>query len=372
MCTDARPQLSKLVYTPARPSQFVGGQGRTRRASSRGAPPRLSAFALVVLLGLLGALASPVAAQTPPSTDATLSGLELSEGRLDPSFASGTTSYTAAVGYTVTRITVVPTTTDANATVAYLDGSDTPLPDANTVTDEQDVDLVVGETVVKVQITAEDTSTVLTYTVTITRTEEDTSLSPPASDPAAAFPSTAVYDVVFQGTWATAATPGGVPSGAHFSRLIGGIHSDAVTFLESGGTASAGVESMAEVGGWTGLQGEVQDAGTVALNVLSGDTDFISPTTSRTLTATLTTEHPRITLVTMVAPSPDWFVGVSGLPLLDADGLWLRSHEVNLYPWDAGTEDGSEFSLNNLATSPQGSSPASAGRASSRRSRSRA
>ena len=310
---------------------------------------------MVVLLGLLGALASPVAAQTPPlSTDATLSSLELSEGRLAPAFATGTSDYAAAVGYTVTRLTVVPTTTDANATVAYLDGSDMALADANTVTDEQDVDLVVGETVVKVQITAQDTSTMLTYTVTITRTEEDTSLSPPASDPVAANPSTAVYDVVFQGAWTTAATPGGVPSGAHFSRLIGGVHSDAVTFLESGGTASAGVESMAEVGGWTGLQGEVQDAGSGALSVLAGDTDSISPATSKTLTATLTTEHPRVTLTTMVAPSPDWFVGVSGLPLLDADGLWLRSHEVHLYPWDAGTEGGSEFSLNNLATSPHG------------------
>ena len=357
MCRDARPQLSKLVSTPARPSQFVGGQGRTRRASSRGAPPRLSAFALVVLLGLLGllgALASPVAAQTPPSTDATLSGLELSEGRLDPPFASGTTDYAAAVGYTVTRITVSPTRNDANATLEFLDGSDNPLPDADGSTDGLQVDLAVGVTTIKVKVTAEDTSTVLTYTLTVTRTAEDTSLSPPASDPAAAFPSTAVYTVTFKGDWSTSVTPGGVPSGAHFSRLIGGVHSDAVTFLESGRMASAGVESMAEDGGWTGLQGEVQDAGTVALNVLSGDTDFISPTTSRTLTATLTTEHPRITLVTMVAPSPDWFVGVSGLPLLDADGLWLRSHEVNLYPWDAGTEDGSEFSLNNLATSPQG------------------
>ena len=334
----------------------AGGQSGTRRVSPlRGARPWLRAFAVVMLLGLLGALASPGAAQTPPpSTDATLSDLELSEGRLEPSFASGTTSYTAAVGYTVTRITVVPTTTDANATVAYLDGSDMPLPDANTVTDQQDVDLVVSETVVKVRVTAEDTSTLLTYTVTITRTEEDTSLSPPASDPVAASPSTAVYDVVFQGAWTIAATPGGVPGGAHFSRLIGGIHSDAVTFLESGGTASAGVESMAEVGGWTGLQGEVQNAGSSALSVLAGDTDSISPTTSKTLTATLTTEHPRITLVTMVAPSPDWFVGVSGLPLLDDQGRWLRSHEVNLYPWDAGTEDGGEFSLTNDATVPPG------------------
>ena len=35
----------------------------------------------------------------------------------------------------------------------------------------------------KVKITAEDTSTVLTYTVTITRAEEDTSLRPTAERP---------------------------------------------------------------------------------------------------------------------------------------------------------------------------------------------
>ena len=215
----------------------------------RGSPPRLSALAVAVLLGLLGALASPVAAQTPPlSTVATLSGLELSEGRLDPHFASGTTDYAAAVGYTVTRITVSPTKNDANATLEFLDGSDNPLADADGSTDGLQVDLTVGVTTIKVEVTAEDGLTVNTYILTVTRTAEDTSLSPPASDPAAAFPSTAVYDVEFQGRWITAVTPGGLPSGAHFSRLIGGVHSDAVTFLESGGTASAGVESMAEVG----------------------------------------------------------------------------------------------------------------------------
>ncbi len=212
---------------------------------------------MVVLLGLLGALASPVAAQIPPSTDATLSGLELSQGRLDPAFATGTSDYTAAVGYTVTRISVVPSTTDANATVAYLDGSDMPLADANTVTDEQDVDLVVGETVVKVNVTAEDTSTVLTHTVTITRTEEDTSLSPPASDPSIAFATSAVYRVTFTGDWTSSATPGGLPSGAHFSRLVGAVHSANVTFVEGGETASAGVKLMAEVGVTSELGAEV-------------------------------------------------------------------------------------------------------------------
>ena len=134
----------------------------------------LAVRAALLLLAALAILAArpPASAQT-PGADATLSGLTLSEGRLSPAFASGTTAYTASVGYTVTRIAVVPSTTDANATVAYLDSSDMPLTDANTVTGEQDVDLAVGETVVKVQVTAEDTSTVQTYTVTITRTVED-------------------------------------------------------------------------------------------------------------------------------------------------------------------------------------------------------
>ena len=134
----------------------------------------LAVRAALILLAALAMLAAraPASAQTLGS-DATLSGLTLSAGRLSPAFAGGTTAYTASVGYTVTRITVVPSTTDANATVAYLDSSDMPLTDANTVTGEQDVDLAVGETVVKVQVTAEDTSTVQTYTVTITRTAED-------------------------------------------------------------------------------------------------------------------------------------------------------------------------------------------------------
>ena len=181
----------------------------------------------------------------------------------------------------------------------------------------------------------------------------NTSLSPLASDPYAAA-STAVYTVTFEGQWNAAATPGGVPGGAHFSRLIGAVHNSRATFLRSGEAASDGVESMAEEGGWRSLRDEVDNAGTNALNVLTGDTDNIGPTTSKALAVTVTADHPRVTLLTMIAPSPDWFVGVSGLTLLDAQGDWVESLQVDLYPWDAGTEDGGEFSLSNSATSPQG------------------
>ena len=92
-----------------------------------------------------------------------------------------------------------------------------------------------------------------------------------------------------------------------------------------------------------------------ALDSLIGATNSISATGSESLAATLTTEYPRVTLVTIIVPSRDWFVGVSGLPLLDSSGRWLRSHQASLYPWDAGTEDGTDFSLSpSVDTDPQG------------------
>ena len=179
-------------------------------------------------------------------------------------------------------------------------------------------------------------------------------LSPTASDPVAAVRSAAIYSVTFQGAWSTTVTPDGVPSGAHFTTLIGGVHNAGVTFLREGDMASAGVELMAELGGTSTLANEVRAAEPDALSVTQGSGGNIGPTGSSTIsTVTLTTDHPRVTLLSMVAPSPDWFVGVSGLPLLDEQADWLASRTVNLYPWDAGTEEGTEFSLTNSATSPQ-------------------
>ena len=109
------------------------------------------------------------------STDAALSALALSRGTLNPVFASADTSYTASVGYPVTRVTLSATASDAGATIAYLDGSDNALTDADTAsTDSFEVDLSVGANVIKVKVTAEDATTVKTYTVTVTRTAAST------------------------------------------------------------------------------------------------------------------------------------------------------------------------------------------------------
>ena len=291
------------------------------------------------------------------SDDATLSALALSGVRLTPAFSSGITSYTASVGYTVTRITVAATASDGNAGTEILDGNGNTRTDADGAAGFQ-VDLSAGENEIQVEVTAQDGVATETYGVTVTRTGPDLSLTPPANDPVAPFASTAVYTVRFQGRWATTVTPEGRPGGAHFSPLIGGVHGADVAFLRSGGPASGGVEQMAETGATGTLRNEVQAAinatPPTALSVLrrSGNIGATGPDTLSSVM--LTTEFPRVTLTTMIAPSPDWFVGVSGLPLLNAAGRWLRTHEVDLFPWDAGTEDGTGFSLSNPATSPRG------------------
>jgi hypothetical protein len=61
--------------------------------------------------------------------------------------------------------------------------------------------------------------------------------------------------------------------------------------------------------------------------------------------------HAYLSALSMIAPSPDWFVGVSNLALKQ-DNRWITDQTIPLIPWDAETEDGTQFSLNNAGSSP--------------------
>ena len=112
------------------------------------------------------------------STDATLSDLVVNDGNSDltltPTFASSATDYAAMVLSTVTEVTVKPTLNDAGATIEYLDGSDATLTDLGTA-DGHQVAVVVGDTIIQVKVTAEDTTTTQTYMVTVTRAADASS-----------------------------------------------------------------------------------------------------------------------------------------------------------------------------------------------------
>ncbi|MEM9373347.1 MAG: spondin domain-containing protein [Planctomycetota bacterium] len=163
----------------------------------------------------------------------------------------------------------------------------------------------------------------------------------------------ATYRVTFVADWSEQSHPAAFPNNPHFSPLIGGTHSANVSFWEPGGLATAGIERMAETGGTGPLRDEVQaaiSAGTAA-SLVTGGGISLSPGQVVT-TFDIVEAFPLVTLVTMIAPSPDWFVGVHGMSLRDEQG-WIRSLEVDLWPYDAGTDSGPSYGSPNADTNPQ-------------------
>ncbi|MXY15707.1 MAG: hypothetical protein F4Y57_01530 [Acidobacteria bacterium] len=110
------------------------------------------------------------------ATDANLSELSIDDGvqrfttLLSQSFDPSMTEYTSSASSVVDRITIEATANNADgASVAFLDGNDERLTDADAVEEGFQVDLAVGETKINVKVTAADGSTTRTYTLTVTR-----------------------------------------------------------------------------------------------------------------------------------------------------------------------------------------------------------
>ncbi len=174
-----------------------------------------------------------------------------------------------------------------------------------------------------------------------------------ATAKAAADGTFAHYELRFEATWSEATHPTDFPSNPHFSGLIGGTHNSQVAFWQPGGLASTGIENMAERGRKTELMVEVEDAimlGT-AWSVVSDR--GISPSPGvRTITFDVSSTHPHATIVSMLAPSPDWFVGTTSQILRDDSG-WEDEVALDLYVYDAGTDSGTTFTSANANTNPQ-------------------
>src|SRR5262249_26412924 len=153
-------------------------------------------------------------------------------------------------------------------------------------------------------------------------------------------------------TWSAQTYPYEFPSNPHFSGLVGGTHDASVGFWQPGALASPGIQNMAELGSKTAMIDEVQAAISAgsANGVLSGYRISPSPG-SVDLVFDVDVAFPLVTLVSMLAPSPDWFVGVSGLSLRE-NGTWLPQVTADLHVFDAGTDSGTSYDSPNLVTQP--------------------
>ncbi len=159
---------------------------------------------------------------------------------------------------------------------------------------------------------------------------------------------TATYRVTFNASWSEATHPLDFPSDPHFSGLVGAVHNEQVQFWNTGQLATDGIELMAETGDKAILLSEVDTAiaNGYAGSAISGGGISTSPG-SVSVEFTVSQTYPEITLVTMVAPSPDWFVGIHNYSLLE-NGDFINSRTVELAVYDAGTDGGLRYTSGDI------------------------
>lgn len=98
------------------------------------------------------------------------------------------------------------------------------------------------------------------------------------------------------------------------------------------------------------ISGVVQAAGTPVVGI----TQPLRVFTNQTLPTIIVTQaRPYLSSITMIAPSPDWFSGFYNFNAANSTTQrWLRSFTLETGAWDAGTEQGANYVMDNAAESP--------------------
>ncbi|TKS73000.1 Spondin-1 F-spondin [Collichthys lucidus] len=170
---------------------------------------------------------------------------------------------------------------------------------------------------------------------------------------------TAKYRLTFYGNWSEKVHPKDYPRRAnHWSALIGASHSRGYVLWEYGGYASEGVRQVAEFGSPIKMEEEIRQKGDEVLTVIKTKAQWPAwqPLNLRAApSAEFSVDRTRhlMSFLTMLGPSPDWNVGLSGEDLCTKECGWVQKLVTDLIPWDAGTDNGVTYESPNKPTIPQ-------------------
>ena len=171
------------------------------------------------------------------------------------------------------------------------------------------------------------------------------------------------FKTQIQGKYDTPVLASGVsvPDGAGFGETIVVAHKCDFSFFTVSNSASAGVQALAEGGATSDFQAEVT-AAVAAGNAQASWTIPApdSPTGNKNgpNSVPVKEEFSCLTVLVKINPTSDWFAGVSSYDLRSG-GTWPTPGNnnnifIDLFPFDAGTLDGTEFATSTTATSPRG------------------
>ena len=166
------------------------------------------------------------------------------------------------------------------------------------------------------------------------------------------------YEITVTGLWTAERFPldypkAGLLTGPHFSGVIGASHNGGFDLFRAGAKPSPGLEKLSEEGKHSPLDNEIKAAiaaGTAgALFESDPIKDFGKSVTSK---VRVSTAYPAVSAVAMIAPSPDWFVGVSDVSLVEG-GAFVAEKTVELYAYDSGGDDGATYGASDKDANPK-------------------
>jgi len=138
--------------------------------------------------------------------------------------------------------------------------------------------------------------------------------------------------------------------GLHFTPLYVNAHGSDDHLFEVGQSASAAIQAMAEGGAITDLSTGKPTGSEEVLNPAEG---LLAPTAVATITDFDTMDNTHLSLVAMILPTNDGFVGLDGWEIPQEAGTYT----VYLNAYDAGTEVNDEI-INGAGTPGQAGIPA--------------
>lgn len=156
----------------------------------------------------------------------------------------------------------------------------------------------------------------------------------------------ATYSIKTDCKWTRKTHPIDYPKNAQLSPLCGTVHSKNYFLWRMDDQARNGAKEIAETGMCTSATDEIKTCQNQVPPACQDPFSFPCSEKSGVCThegeVTATPAHTYLSFQSMIAPSPDWSIGIDALQLC-VKGKWLKEYEAELFPIDMGTDEGTTF-----------------------------
>ena len=163
---------------------------------------------------------------------------------------------------------------------------------------------------------------------------------------------TITYQVTFNVNWSQETHAASLPPNPHMSPMVVVAHASEDELFKSGDEANNAIEQVAETGATSLIKEELE-------NKLASDQIFdfkigkrVDAPGSDNVEITVNQSVAYLSFISMIAPSPDWIVGLANIELLE-NGEFINTKTIDVRTYDAGTDSGTTFTAEDTDTQPR-------------------